>query len=260
MPNIGTKRRNMTQPLFDYLERTSPYRERSFYRKNNTHRIQNVRPMDDDAWIRPKIVHAPSPNRTIYDRNVYIRQTQSSTPGGFNLLDWLTCLVNDIFNDNFSQRLDMFFADLKAWFENDNISPSDYPDVGFLYWATFWFRCEWPESLNCSIGIGLRDAIGKVFVVSFFVFFVGALIFPTFLLPLTGVGAFLFYVIVLPTVAWHYSPQVSGYIAPLSLRSKLTPIFLVLAHDSILSSWWGYQCSYLAYSDCIPCSASMCHG
>jgi len=80
---------------------------------------------------------------------------------------------------------------------------SDYPDVGFAYWATFAFRCEFPESLNCSIGIGLEAALGRVIVVGIILFFLTAYLFPAALPALT----FILFVVAVPAVAWHYSPQ-----------------------------------------------------
>ncbi len=84
--------------------------------------------------------------------------------------------------------------------------------------ALFWVRCTFqPDpgelasnaglNLNCSVGIGLEAAIGVVAKWSFIVFIVASIVFPALLTPLTGAGAILFFVTVIPAVAWHYSPR-----------------------------------------------------
>lgn len=101
--------------------------------------------------------------------------------------------------------------------------------LALIFLLRFWLRCEFPgensqaiphfqnsffltfvfftENLNCSIGIGLEAALGRVLVISFFVFVIGPILLPSLMLPLMAFSAFLFFVVVVPAVAWHYSPQ-----------------------------------------------------
>jgi hypothetical protein len=58
-----------------------------------------------------------------------------------------------------------------------------------------------------SIGVGLEDALITVLWVSILVFVVGSLFLPSLMLPLMAGGAFIFYIVVVPAAAWHYSPR-----------------------------------------------------
>jgi hypothetical protein len=162
----------------------------------------------EGKWFRPKVVIKKSTRVRFgsIPKRAWRRILVSGQP--FDLFDWFLCLLEDIFDSTLSSDVMDLVADIEAWLTNDNL---DYVgtggDVGLLYWILFWFRCDFPNNLNCSIGIGLERAIGQVTVWSLIVFVGLSLIFPSTMLPLIAFGAFLFYVIVIPAVAWHYSPR-----------------------------------------------------
>lgn len=144
----------------------------------------------------PKI---PSVNRHIY------RRTMVQTAEHWNFYDQVIAWIEDIFNVSLRSSANDFFESWRAWFQNTNVKPSDYPDVGFLYWATFEYRCEFPENLNCRIGVGLPTAlweVGKVFLIIYGILiftFPGLLSILGFALGITG------YIISVAAHAWHYS-------------------------------------------------------
>ncbi len=90
--------------------------------------------------------------------------------------------------------------------------------MGFKYWALFFFRCYFqpppgmlPQNaainLNCKVGIGLEAAIGWVTAIMAGVFLVGSMFLPWVLIPLQIIPMGLLWLIVTPTVAYHYSPR-----------------------------------------------------
>jgi hypothetical protein len=118
-----------------------------------------------------------------------------------------------------------------GWFANTNLSPTDYKngDTGFLYWATFELRCEFPENLDCSIGIGLREAI-KQFAIYYGIAIVAAII---FFPGITGIIAIFITIATIASIiaasAWHYSfacaflfPSVA--ISPLHITLPIWPV------------------------------------
>ncbi len=90
--------------------------------------------------------------------------------------------------------------------------------VGLKYWALFWVRCQFKPApgqlasnaalnLSCKVGLGLEPALGWVIFISVIVFVVGSIVFPATMMPLIAISAAGFFVIVMPAVAWHYSPR-----------------------------------------------------
>jgi len=134
------------------------------------------------------------------------RSPQLAQPGMFDLFDWIICVIEDLFNISLAQDIDGIVGDINNWFNNPNIDPADYPDVGARYWLTFPFRCEFPENLNCSIGIGLEAAIGKVTLIFIIGFLILAFLFPAVLSLLGGIGAVTLWIFIVYAVAFHYSP------------------------------------------------------
>ena len=114
----------------------------------------------------------------------------NTPPGLFNLFDWVICQIENIFDVTWAQDIDHTVSGINTWFKNPNIDPALYPDVGFRYWITFPFRCEFPENMDCSIGIGLEDAVINVTVVFIIVIIVSAIIFPALLSILGGLGSY----------------------------------------------------------------------
>jgi len=218
-------RKNMT--LNNYLERTSRRRtgflrdRRSewSHRKNSTIVWKQTNPLDPHSRIRPKIVHNEPIKRhdlSALKGNNWKRARMFGTravtfaASAFNIYTIVICAIEEALGLEFSSRLAEFFLELRDWILNPNTNPDDCPDdVGLLYWFTFFFRCEFPGYLNASnpCAVGLPDAVKYTFIVSLIVFGGASILFPAVLLPLTVVGAFVFYLVVIPAAAWHYSPQ-----------------------------------------------------
>lgn len=157
---------------------------------------------------RIRFVNPLDPPRHHFDKHVYRRAMTppNSPPGSFNLYDWVLCAIEDIFNVDWQQNIDGTIQKINEWFLNPNIDPALYPDVGFRYWITFAFRCEFPENLNCSIGIGLEDAFINVTVVFIIIFIISALVFPSLISLVGFAGGLVLWFFIVIAVAWHYSP------------------------------------------------------
>lgn len=193
-------------PLFGrYWRETRAYRGRKF--TNETHEWRTG-PGDGD-WKRPVLrnqrynakKYQTRIDRLTYKRSAAIRDAS----GQFNLYEFFIDLVERIFGIDLRQSRDNFFMDFASWVRNTNIKPEEYPNVGALYWLTFQIRCEWPENLNCSIGVGLREALKIVTIYWAIIIFAISLILPGLLTIFAFVFSLVGYVIAVSTVAWHYS-------------------------------------------------------
>lgn len=142
--------------------------------------------------------------RTTMDRRTY-RRTMIQTAQNWNFYDQVIAWIEDIFDVSLRSSGDEFFESWKAWFQNTNTKPSDYPDVGFLYWITFEYRCEFPENLNCSIGIGLTAALWEVGKYYLLIYGVLILTFPGLMSIVGFFLGFTGYIIAVAAAAWHYS-------------------------------------------------------
>lgn len=181
-----------------YWKETRAYRPEVI--SNRTHKWEG------SDWKRPRLIQQQKKTkRVMFDRRVYKRTLISSSAQRFNLYDQIITWVEEIFNIDLRQLRDGFFSDLSEWVRNTNTDPKDYPNVGALYWVSFSLKCEFPENLNCSIGIGLREALK---VVSFWyavIVLVSALVFPSVVNLLSFIFSITGYIVVLAGVAWHYS-------------------------------------------------------
>ena len=207
-PNLDVEKYGDTKrSIRTFLNATSGHRKRGFYRHGYRDSFHHPKPDDPDAWIRPKKIMPPRASRTLYDRQVYKRATSGGARiGVFNLLDWIVCVVSDLFGDDLSQRVDMIIEDIVEFVENDTLDVADYPNVGLAYWLSFFVRCEWPEYLNCSLGSGLEDGI-VTGAITWLVLLVFSLIIPGPGGALLAIGSFAIWIIVVPIISWHYSPQ-----------------------------------------------------
>jgi hypothetical protein len=141
--------------------------------------------------------------RHIFNREVYKRATAPNFgPIGNFLLD----VIHDIFGIDLVQTIDNFIIDLKNFFNNPNTKETDWDNVGLKYWAYFMIRCEFPENLNCSVGIGLGQALIRVGIIYWIAFFVLAIFFPSILSALSFLFSLVIYFLIVAIVAWHYSP------------------------------------------------------
>lgn len=188
--------------LADYLAQTSHLRRDSFFSKKNNITWE---PNSDGTYRRPKMnaKREETPKRIIFHREVYKRATAPNF-GPFG--NFLLNVISDLFGIDLIQTIDNFFVDFSNWVNNPNIRESDYPNVGLKYWAYFMVRCEFPENLNCAVGIGLGEALVKVGIIYWITFFVLAIFFPSILSALSFIFSTVIYLLIVAIVAWHYSP------------------------------------------------------
>jgi hypothetical protein len=202
IPPIVTKNGGLS----DYLEQTSPLRPGGFFNRYDKTRY---------VWTnggRISMINKPpstKPRRSVVDTKIYRRAATSATdttPPAFNWLAWLVERIEDLLGIDIAQTTTSWTEDIEAWFENDNVMESDFPDVGFKYWIKFMFTCEFPENLNCGQGIGLEEALRIItpwFLIVILICFVVA---PGLLGLIGGLALFLIYALVIAIVGWHYSP------------------------------------------------------
>ena len=217
MPNLDFKKRVWFQ---GYLNETSPFRKNTFYSNRNRYRY-NLKPAqkDPDAWIRPKM-HPPSKTReeikrelrAKVNRNVYKRAMMGSTtsytgPGGWNFLNWFYDLIETIVDFMFSTSFDGWVDQARQWINNPNTDEADYPNVGLRYWILFMIRCEFPDNLNCSKGVGLEPAIIWVTVGMIAAYIIGAFIFPPLLWPFSIIAAPWIWLLLVGIIGLHFSPR-----------------------------------------------------
>lgn len=154
------------------------------------------------ARMRPRQIREPPPPRPRISRSGAINTLRNI----FNL-ELLELFFNYI-EDNIvgAPEIVQFIADTRAWLANTNTDPAGCPDdVGLLYWATFHFRCRFPENLDCAnpCAVGLRVAFPRLLIVALIAIAVGVVIPP--LMPVVGVILLGLLVLVLPAYAWHFS-------------------------------------------------------
>lgn len=183
-----------------YLDRTAPYRPNR--PKNTTHVWKTV---EGSNWKRAKrILPETQPTKAFVDRRIWKRMLMDSATE-FNFYTFVIDIIDSVLGIDIQQLRNSFASDFMAWVSNDSINPKDWPNVGARYYLTFELRCEWPENFNCSIGIGLREALKKVTL-----YFAIAIAGIMFLFPgLLGIFSFVLsipaYLVIVTAVAWHYS-------------------------------------------------------
>jgi len=204
---------NKFQPNVDNLANKTVLRHGSFFARF-AGKLHFEEPLHSGDPLRVRVDTEPKEEKVVhkFDRKTYRRARMDtrlpalSSPGMFDIFSWIICLIEDIFDITIQQNIDGTVSDIQAWFNNPNIDPADYPDVGARYWLTFPLRCEFPENLNCSIGIGLEEAIKKVSLIFLIGFVIAAFLFPSVLSLLGGIGAMTLWIFVVYAVAFHYSP------------------------------------------------------
>ena len=226
----GTCKRN-------YLLKTSPHRVGTFFSQSNYFGRYNLTsPSDPHAYIRPVSTRSyvgvghMHPSRLV-SRNVYKRAYMTG-PAGFNFLDWITDLVSNILHSWFDFDSSSWIADAKYWLHNPNTDESFYPDVGLRYWLLFFLRCEFPEYLNCSQGIGLKDSMLWVsaglliaMIVGYYALSPIAFILEIFTVPIL-------WLVLVGAVGFHFSPRCAIMFPTLTGVSFTLPMCLA---DEILA-------------------------
>ena len=219
----------------------------------------------------------------------------AASTSSFDLFAWIIGVIDDWFGTNVGQTITNFFQDIKSWFQNPNTAYFPGP-VGWDYWSRFFTRCqvepepgEDPENafinLSCKVGIGLESAIGYVTLWMLVAYVVCAIFIP----PLTGIFTWLpillVYAIVVPAVAWHYSPRCwlmtpalilpgSGSVGisvpywpfpvafpalPFCLMDELTALIIKYTSFCWCQIWWGTPLEWICPpyavngNPCPPC-------
>lgn len=173
-------------------------------------------------WVRPKIADLQWKNRRQEQMTVWRMLSKQQweraiSTAPFDTLSWFIRAIDSVFGINTELEIDNIVGQIEDFVNNDNLDYMAAP-VGLKYWLLFWVRCQFKPlpgqlasnaalNLSCAAGIGLEATLGYVLVISIAVFVVGSIILPSTLLPLIGGGAFLFYIVLVPAVAWHYSPR-----------------------------------------------------
>lgn len=173
-------------------------------------------------WVRPKVADLQWKNRREEQMTVWRMLSKQQweraiSTAPFDTLSWFIRLIDHVFGINTELEIDNIIGHIEDFVNNDNLDYMAAP-VGLKYWLLFWVRCQFKPlpgqlssnaalNLSCAAGMGLEAALGYVVWISILVFVVGSVILPATLLPLIGVSAFLFYIVLIPAMAWHYSPR-----------------------------------------------------
>lgn len=202
--------------FIDYSRSILVNNERAFHHKRNLEKYELVIPRDPHAWKRHRFIGtgAVSTERRTARNNVDYRVMKRAEPisasyqgpGGWNLYTWIWSVVQDFINTTFGISANTFLDDVRYWLLNPNTSEEDYPDVGLRYWTLFWFRCRWPDNLNCSKGIGIMNAFWWVTLGVVIAVFLGSYIVPPFLWIFALYGTFALWLMLIGAVGINYSP------------------------------------------------------
>lgn len=107
---------------------------------------------------------------------------------------------------DFQGRLQAYLTDSNNFFTNTNYDEDAGP-VGLLYWLRVWRRCDFPQSIDCSRGVGAVQAAKDVFIW----FSIGYLIIAFFVPWSSGVPLIMMMMplswVIFTIHAWRYSPM-----------------------------------------------------
>jgi hypothetical protein len=234
VPNINFKKES---GVVAYLRETSPKRRNTFFNEEHIkdYYFEHSIPSDSSSWIRPKFNGSywdaqfghtrkfANVNRHVYKRAVDI----NSGPAGFNFYAWFVSLVESIIGYMFNVNSSTWWTDAKAWIQNPNTEEEDWPDVGLRYWLLFFIRCHWPDNLNCSKGIGLKEALLWVSVGILGAMVVGAFILPPVMWVFSFISAWIIWAILIGIIGFHYSPYCLFMFPSLTGVSAALPMCLM---------------------------------
>jgi hypothetical protein len=206
--------------LGDYLAKTSHLRKGSFFRN---HRGQITwEKHHHSGYVRARLnttSFGETLKRIVVHKHVYKRATSANF--GW-LAQTLIDFIDNLFGIDLIQTFDNFITDFTNWVNNPNTDVADYPNVGARYWFAFLVRCEFPENLNCSLGIGLNNALWQVGVPYIIAFAILAFAFPQILSFISIVFNLFIYLVIVAIVAWHYSPACIWLFPATQLSSGIT--------------------------------------
>jgi hypothetical protein len=239
-----------------YLRKTAGIRPGTFHNRFKG----SLRYEMQHGRMRPRVYNplAKQAQRPTFNRQIYRRAMH--TPGEpFNLFTWVIDLIEDILDTNWLQEGSNAISDIKDWFLNSNLDPAQWPDVGFAYWSTrFLLRCDFPENVNCSIGIGLEAAIKRVTVVFLLVMIFASIFFPPILAILTFISGVVLWFFIVMAVAFHWSPaclilwptwsispEVSSPMIPVPMGPSLLPECLMDEAVALLDKYITTDYSFI---------------
>lgn len=242
--NNNARNMNPNRVMVQYLRDTSPKRRNTFDSEDNiqNYYFEHSIPHDETSWIVPKFngsywdAHFSKTRKFAHvDRHAYKRAVDiNSGPAGFNFYAWFVKVVESIIGYMFNVNSATWWTDAKAWIKNPNTEESDWPDVGLRYWLLFFIRCHWPDNLNCSKGIGLKEALLWVSVGVLAAMVVGALILPPIAWFFSFISAWIVWIVLILIIGFHYSPSCFflfpsltgvGITLPMCLMDELKSLF-----------------------------------
>jgi len=174
-------------------------------------------------WIRPKLPWPSGPRASDWRRSISHQQwLRSMAATSFDFFQWILGVLDNWFGLNLAYTLANWIDDVEAWFLNTNedycLGVESGIGVGFDYWVKFPLRCIFQPmpgtlpcnaalNLNCKVGIGLEKAIGWVTFYMAVIYAGISLLMPPLLAFASFIGLVLLWLILVPAVAWHYSPR-----------------------------------------------------
>ena len=162
-------------------------------------------------------------HRHAYKRAIDI----NSGPAGFNFYAWFVSVVESILGYMFNVNSATWWTDAKNWIRNPNTEEEDWPDVGLRYWLLFFIRCHWPDNLNCTKGIGLKEALLWVSVGVLAAMVVGALVLPPIMWVFSFISAWIIWAVLIGVIGFHYSPYCLFLFPSLTGLSVTLPMCLM---------------------------------
>lgn len=174
---------------------------------------------DTMAWRRPRLnhtsaaahQHARHKARALHakvDHRAYRRAVvqERHGPAGMDFYDQLFVWIENVFQFAVTSEADTWFDRVREWFLNPNTDIQSYPDVGFNYWVRFPFKCHFPQSLNCSIGVGFEMGLLYTIIAFAVIIVVGAYVLPFVTVPFQFLTYPLAFIIVWGAISYHWSP------------------------------------------------------
>lgn len=208
-------------------------------------------------WVRTKMDTPYHPD--ILERFTFVNRTtrqqwlHATARVPFSIGEWLLNIIDSFLGTNLGMEIEMIVMNIITFIENPNEDYMAGP-IGLQYWIKFWTRCHFQPkpgqlpsnaaiNLNCKVGIGLESAIAWVTVILFIVFIVGTLFLPPILIPTQLIPLSIFWLILVPAVAWHYSPRCW----------LMTPSLLVPGYGSagISVPYWPFPIAFPALPFCL---------
>lgn len=217
--------RNEADDLFHSITDRSAYSDHYYHGwRQRQHFNYELMPLsaqinDTMAWRRPRLnhtsaaahQHARNKARALHstiDHRAYRRAVvqERHGPAGMDFYDQLFVWIESIFQFSATSQADTWFDAVREWFLNPNKDIASYPDVGFNYWVRFPFICHFPQSLNCSIGVGFEMGLLYTIITMAVVIVIGAYVLPFVTVPFQFVTYPLAFIFIWGAWSYHWAP------------------------------------------------------